>query len=195
MNNFFLEGDKFIGKSTLLREVIMATGKSVSGFYVNRRINDQGHIVGFELRAAKEWGQQTPDMTPIADHCFIHTEKGRRTRNLQVFETFGKALLKEAKNDTADIILLDEIGGIELLSSPFKVELLTLIQQPKKILGVFKSEENYHKQKKYTLEKLEIGQQRVMLRQEILKENGQILKLNEHNYSIVKNQLLKFLME
>lgn len=193
MKNLFLEGDKFIGKSTLLKEVILATGRSVSGFYVERRINNLGQIVGFELRSAKEWLQQNPDRTPIDDHCFIQTKDGRRTRNLQVFETFGKALLEEAKSRSADIILLDEIGGIELLSKSFTDELLVTIEQPKKIMGVFKSEANYQRQKRHTLEKVEIDQQRMQLRQEIIENDGQILPLTEEIVEESKKRLIEFL--
>ncbi|OTN89975.1 hypothetical protein A5819_002473 [Enterococcus sp. 7E2_DIV0204] len=193
MKNFFLEGDKFVGKSTLLQEVIRATGKSISGFYVKRRIGEQGQIVGFELRAAKELLQKEANLEPIDEHCFIQTENGKRTRNLQVFETWGKFLLEEAKTYSADLILLDEIGGIELLSQSFTNELLTMIQQPQKIVGVFKSDVNYQRQKKHTIEKLEIGRQRAQLKQTILKNEGQILALNEHNFAEIKMQLSEFL--
>lgn len=193
MKNFFLEGDKFVGKSTLLQEAIRAAGKSISGFYVKRRIDEQGQIVGFELRAAKELLQKEANLEPIDEHCFIQTENGKRTRNLQVFETWGKFLLEEAKTNSADLILLDEIGGIELLSQSFTNELLTTIQQPQKIVGVFKSDVNYQRQKKHTIEKLEIGRQRAQLKQTILKNEGQILALNEYNFAEIKKQLSEFL--
>lgn len=193
MKNFFLEGDKFVGKSTLLKETILATNVSISGFYVERRINEQGKIVGFELRAAKEWRQENPNTDSIDEHCFIQTEHGKRTRNLKVFETYGKKLLDEAKKGTADIILLDEIGGIELLSQPFMTELLTVIQQPKKILGVYKSEANYQRQKQHTLERLEVDRQRKELKQTIITNGGQIVALNKHNSKDIKKQLINFL--
>lgn len=193
MKNFFLEGDKFVGKSTLLQEVIRAAGKSISGFYVKRRMDEQGQIVGFELRAAKELLQKEANLEPIDEHCFIQTESGKRIRNLQVFETWGMALLEEAKTNPTDFILLDEIGGIELLSQKFTNELLTTLQQPQKIVGVFKSDINYQRQKKHTVEALEIGRQRAQLKQTILKNEGQILALNEHNFAEIKKQLSEFL--
>lgn len=193
MKNFFLEGDKFVGKSTLLQEVIRAAGKSISGFYVKRRMDEQGQIVGFELRAAKELLQKEANLEPIDEHCFIQTESGKRIRNLQVFETWGMALLEEAKTNPTDFILLDEIGGIELLSQKFTNELLTTLQQPQKIVEVFKSDINYQRQKKHTVEALEIGRQRAQLKQTILKNEGQILALNEHNFAEIKKQLSEFL--
>ena len=193
MKNFFLEGDKFVGKSTLLQEIIRDVEKSISGFYVKRRMDEQGQIVGFELRAAKELLQKEANLETIDEHCFIQTENGKRIRNLQVFETWGKALLEEVKTNPTDFILLDEIGGIELLSQKFTNELLTTLQQPQKIVGVFKSDINYQRQKQHTVETLEIERQRAQLKQTILKNEGQILALNEHNFAEIKKQLSEFL--
>ncbi|ALS01126.1 hypothetical protein ATZ33_07015 [Enterococcus silesiacus] len=193
MTKFFLEGDKLIGKSTLLKEVILAGNFSVSGFYVKRQINDQGEIVGFELREAKELLEDQPDLQEVPEHCFIQTENGKRTRNLKVFETFGLELLKEAQLSAAEIILLDEIGGVELLAKSFREALLAVMRQPKKIIGVFKSEANYQRQKQQMREKLEIDWQRVALKQEICKDKGQIVTLNGNNFQVVQKQLSGFL--
>ncbi|EOH98845.1 hypothetical protein UAY_02114 [Enterococcus moraviensis ATCC BAA-383] len=191
MNNFFLEGNKFIGKSTLLREAIRATNSSVSGFYVERNVNSKGQIIGFELRDAKELIQEKPNKTPNLDHLFIQTKNGKQTRNLNVFDTFGKRLVEEAKNSQADVILLDEIGGIELLSKPFTTALSLLIQQPRKVIGVYKSESNYQKQ--HMRQSFEVEHQRKVLRQTILKDEGQLVALNRENYFSVKKQLIEFL--
>ncbi|MGX7263081.1 nucleoside-triphosphatase [Enterococcus crotali] len=193
MTKLFLEGDKFIGKSTLLKKIVTDANLSISGFYVRRRLNDQGQIVGFELRAAKELLEDKSSLKDVPDYCFIQTENGKRTWNLNVFETFGLELLKEAKAGVAEIILLDEIGGIELLAKNFTQELLTVMQYPKKILGVFKSEANYQRQKQHTREKLEVGKQRAILRREICKDKGQIVMLNNDNFQLVEKQLVDFL--
>lgn len=193
MTKFFLEGDKFIGKSTLLKEMIVEANLSIGGFYVRRSIDEQGQIVGFELRAAKELLEDKSTLKEVPDHCFIQTENGKRTRNLKVFETFGLDLLREAKTGVAEIILLDEVGGVELLAKNFTQELLTVMQYPRKILGVFKSEVNYQRQKQHTKDQLEVGQQRAIVRQEICKNKGQIVTLNNDNFQLVQKQLIDFL--
>ncbi|WP_430606469.1 hypothetical protein IGJ55_002161 [Enterococcus sp. AZ170] len=192
MNSLFLEGNKFIGKSTLLQKVLRLTCSSVNGFYVNRIINDGGQIIAFELRAAKELLQQKAEMKTITEHCFIQTREGKRIRNLFVFETFGIELLKEIKKVPADVVLLDEIGGIELLSEPFLAELLAVVRHSNKIVGVFKSERNYQHQKQLTIEKLEVNEQRVLLKREIYRNQGQLVELKENNLHLIKKRISRF---
>lgn len=192
MEKIFLEGDSFIGKSTLLRKCLEKEDISVAGFYVERRLNSMKEIIGFELKNVKElmWKKTS---FPIDSNCFIWSEKGKKIRRLEVFETFGVQLLEEAINSSTDIILLDEIGGIELLSARFYQNLLALIQQPRKIIGVYKSENNYQRQKKMAVEKFNIDVQREHLRNQICQNKGKIVELTEENSVYVENMLSQIL--
>ncbi|MCA5011895.1 MULTISPECIES: nucleoside-triphosphatase [unclassified Enterococcus] len=194
MRHFFLQGDKFIGKSTMLQKVLQEMAIPVGGFYVERRWDALGNITGFELRAAMELSTSVKLSQSNEDHYFIYTKDGKRYHNLTVFEEFGCELLRKARR-SEQVILLDEIGGIELLSDKFTKELLTTIQRSKKILGVFKSEKNYQNQKQHTLEKLEISHQRELLKQEIIKANGKIMSLTRENQHSLEAKLRLFLKE
>lgn len=195
MKNFFLEGEKFVGKSTLIQTELREAQVSIGGFYVKRRQNESGQIMGFELRAAKELMQNSTAYGSIDEHCFIQTIDGKKLWNIGVFETFGQKLLREAMSNDVEIILLDEIGGIELLSKPFVQELLTVMRQSKKIVGVFKSEENYQTQKKQASEPLEIDRQREQLKHAILNNGGQLLTLDQQNKALIERQFMTFLKE
>jgi nucleoside-triphosphatase THEP1 len=46
MKQLFLEGDKFIGKSTLLQTILKEMALPVSGFYVERRRDEQKKSLG-----------------------------------------------------------------------------------------------------------------------------------------------------
>ncbi|MBP2097934.1 nucleoside-triphosphatase [Enterococcus rivorum] len=195
MEKFFFEGDKFIGKSTLLKKCLRYSDYSISGFYVDRLLNEKAEITGFVLRDAKalfktEFGQED-----CKEHCFLKIENGQRIRNLAVFEHFGTQLLQEAQSNKSEIVLLDEIGGMELLIPNFTGELMELMTQRRKILGVFKSDKNYQRQRRNSLEKLNINDQRQKLREQIYLHNGDILELTEKNRNQCEKKLQDFLMQ
>jgi nucleoside-triphosphatase len=127
-----------------------------------------------------------------ADHCFIQMKQGKRSRNLTVFESYGCSLLQEARR-SKKVILLDEIGGVELLSKSFMKELYLTLNQPQKIIGVCKSDKNYQRQKQHTLESLDIDQQRETLKEAINAADGQIRTLTEQNHQMVEAELRHFL--
>ncbi|MFD1899319.1 nucleoside-triphosphatase [Enterococcus termitis] len=191
MKQLFLEGDKFIGKSTLLQTVLKEMALPVSGFYVERRRDEQKRIIGFELKPASEL-LLSEKSSAVADHCFIQMKQGKRSRNLTVFETYGCSLLQEARR-SKQVILLDEIGGVELLSKSFMKELYLTLNQPQKIIGVFKSDKNYQRQKQHTLESLDIDEQRETLKEAINVADGQIRTLTEQNHQMVEAELRHFL--
>lgn len=193
MKKLFLEGDRFVGKSTLLKKYLMYLPLSVEGFYVERRFDETGRITGFELRDAQEMKSENI-APPNNAHCFIWNEDGKRTRHLEVFEQFGVSLLNRALQSSADIILLDEIGGIELLSDVFSKQLFSLLKQSKRIVGVYKSEKNYQHQKQNTLGEVTIDQQRKKLEKIILQNDGEIVKLTQENKYEIDRLLFEYFM-
>ena len=192
MKNFFLEGDKFVGKSTLIQQVIKDMKIPVDGFYVNRMINEQQEIVGFELRSASELSLVQNEISERKEHCFIVNKNGEKRRDLTVFDGFGRKLLSKA-SISENIILLDEIGGVELLSDSFAEDLYQIFKLPKKIIGVFKSEKNYQNQKLHTSKKLEITQKREHLKKVILESDGEIMTLTQKNRQLIQEKLRYFL--
>lgn len=192
---FFLEGDKFIGKSMLLRESLRNFGYSIGGFYVDRLKDETDEIVGFVLKDAKELFNPEKTDEIIKEHCFLRMDNGKRRRNLAVFEHFGKQLLRDASHSQSDIILLDEIGGIELLVPSFTAELMKLTAQPRKILGVFKSDKNYQRQRQNSQKKLDIAEQREKLRTQICLNNGEIIELTEENRTQCEKKVQDFLRQ
>lgn len=193
MEKLFLEGDRFVGKSTLLKKHLKRLSLSVEGFYVERRIDKTNRVIGFELRDAQEIksGYVAP---PNDAHCFIWNNHGKRMRRLEVFEQFGIELLDKAMKSSADIILLDEIGGIELLSDSFSQQLFSLLRQSRRIIGVYKSKTNYQCQKQNVLGKITIDQQRKELEKIILQNDCEIVKLTQGNMYEIDKLLCGYLM-
>ncbi len=140
---FFLEGPKLIGKSTLLREQLLKTDYRVGGFYVQRLLSENDQVMGFQLRSAESLLLKTSSYEWTEEACFLRRVNGQMVPDLKVFETVGRHLLEQAVNQSFDVILLDEIGGLELQVPDFYRPLLQLLNSSQKIIGVYKSFENY----------------------------------------------------
>lgn len=190
MATFFLQGEKFIGKSTLLQEALKEH-KNLTGFYVERIIDETGEILAFELRDAREIVDKSFKQIKTINQFIV--KKPQPARNLEVFENFGCQLLEQARKASGPI-LLDEIGGIELLAPEFTKSLMTLLKENRPILGVLKSEDNYQNQKKNSKQPLNIDVERELLQNEILKY-GQVRTLDRMIYQEIKSKLQRFLAE
>ena len=193
MKTVFLEGDKGIGKSTLWQQLLKELHLSVNGFYVRRIVDEEKKMTAYELKAASELSSVNSRLSVKKEHIFIENREGKQRRNLTVFAGFGCQLLDDACASNK-IILLDEIGGVELLAESFVERLSEVFNQPQKIIGVFKSEKNYQHQKLHALNKLEIDHQRNQLKQAILHSDGKLITLTEQNYQTVENELRDFLI-
>lgn len=190
--NFFLEGDSFIGKTKLIREVLVEQQVSCGGFFVRRHFAEDNSVLGFELCEA-EAILANEIKSPDPSHCFIWREEDGWKKNPAVFEAYGCLLLSQAKNSSSSFFLFDEIGGIELLSVCFFTRLKSLLQQDKKNIGVFKSEHNFARQKRNQRNLEELDSLRMDLRRTICDEHGQIVVLTSENQEEVRNQLSVFL--
>lgn len=157
----FLEGPKMLGKSTLLREQLLIGDYHVGGFYVQRLLSETDEVMGFQLRAANLLLPLTSSYHWSEDHCFLRRKDGQMVADLAVFEEFGQQLLEQALNQSYDVVLLDEIGGLELQVKGFYRSLTQLLKSTKKIVGVYKSAENY--QELAHQQQLQIAPQRFQL--------------------------------
>lgn len=157
----FLEGPKMIGKSTLLRQQLLIGNYHVGGFYVQRLLSETDEVMGFQLRAVNLLLPLTSSYHWSEDHCFLRRKDGQMVADLAVFEEFGQQLLEQALNQSYDVVLLDEIGGLELQVKGFYRSLTQLLKSTKKIVGVYKSAENY--QELAHQQQLQIAPQRFQL--------------------------------
>ena len=128
MKNLFLTGPIGSGKSTSIATALGEHLKKAGGFLTIRQRDDPGRAVAY-------WLQQPDggDSQRIIDYS-----AKPYTMHLEVFESFGIQLLQEAKQ--YDYVILDEIGGFELLSDSFLAALMELLQSDTPCIGVMKGE-------------------------------------------------------
>ncbi|MDY6989638.1 MAG: NTPase [Thermodesulfobacteriota bacterium] len=133
MNNVLLEGEPGIGKTTLLRKI--AEGIShlgIGGFYT-QEIREKGRRVGFRIETfSGESG--------ILSHARFKAgpRVGRYRVDVPGFERIGVAGLERTVSEST-VILIDEIGKMELFSKRFKEIVNHCLDSEKPVLATVMS--------------------------------------------------------
>ncbi len=137
MMRLFVTGPSRTGKTALLLSALAPYQTNLSGYYVTRHMQN-GRVMAYALCEASI-GEFKPDAVynGEVEHAFLTWEGNGRAKDLAVFDGFGTMLLKRAVG--TKLALLDEIGGIEMLSDAFYEALCALLQSKTPCVGVFKS--------------------------------------------------------
>ena len=180
----FLQGRSGVGKSRLLRETLDPYTEAVAGFTVQRLTQD-GEPVGF--RAATIEGRFPPgeaEYDPGMTGVFIFQKR----QNVPALEEAILRVEEESRKSRSKLVLLDEIGGIELVSNVFMDTLNRLLSGGKPCCGVFKSHENLA----HTASILKLGEEYSSRSKTLaarLEEAGELLTVTEQNYAELRDYL------
>ncbi len=111
--NVLLTGRPGIGKTTLIKRLVEATTLSKGGFYTEE-VREKGQRVGFSLTTLD--GKKS-----LLAHINIKSpyRVGRYSVDIDTFETIGVESIRKALS-TNELIIIDEIGRMELFSSKFR---------------------------------------------------------------------------
>ncbi len=125
---YLLSGAPGVGKTTIIRQVIAMVKERAGGFYTSE-IRSQGVRQGFEIITLD--GPRA-----ILAHVDIRSpyrvsKYGVDTNNL---DKVGVAALRRAIQE-CDIVVIDEIGKMELFSLAFREAVLEALESGKKLLG------------------------------------------------------------
>ncbi|HJX69539.1 MAG TPA: NTPase [Dehalococcoidia bacterium] len=125
---YLLSGAPGVGKTTIIKQAIDTVKEKTGGFYT-REIRSHGVRQGFEIVTLD--GQSA-----ILAHINIHSpyrvsKYGVDTENL---DKIGVSALRRAIQE-CDIVVIDEIGKMELFSLAFREAVLEAIGSGKRLLG------------------------------------------------------------
>lgn len=137
MKHFFLEGPIQEGKSTLIRKMIKNHLAEIGGFSSQRLLNHSGKTVGFRIAPASEAIDLTRQYSPALSDVFLYFDGKKTNMKSEVFADTAIKYLRESKGKK--LILLDEIGGVELLVPEFRQALYNALEETP-CIGVLKLE-------------------------------------------------------
>lgn len=121
----FLTGPIGCGKSTAISQALGDAVCRGGGFFTRRRLDEQGRLTGFIL--------ESPDGTR-KESFLDFTGEGPRM-NSGAFSGLGRELLADT---SASFLILDEIGGMELLCPAFMEALEDAFARGIPCIGVMK---------------------------------------------------------
>jgi len=124
--NILLAGDPGVGKSTLIVKLTKRFGNyAITGFYTEE-VREEGKRVGF--RAVTLNGSSA-----IFAHQSYHTEPGHRLGKYGVRPEILESLVLphlDVSRKRAQLVFVDEIARMELISDPFKEAVTKVLDSP-----------------------------------------------------------------
>ncbi len=135
IKNIFVTGKPGCGKTTLIKEISKKLNSKIFGFYTEE-IREKEKRVGFKIKTLdKKEG--------ILAHIKIKSkyQVGKYRVNLKDLEEIGVKALEKAIKEKK-IVLIDEIGKMELFSEKFKKAVLKALNSENKVLGTIMLKRN-----------------------------------------------------
>ncbi|MDZ7264653.1 MAG: nucleoside-triphosphatase [candidate division KSB1 bacterium] len=129
--NIFLTGALHSGKSTIINQVLQRmTGWNIGGFRT-RPVFESAQKCGFVLQSFDG-----------LEECFAHTEMKSSAQfdiyhyDSRKFDDLGATILQRALTDS-DLIVMDEIGMMEMQAKQFQQMICRCLDAPVRVLGAF----------------------------------------------------------
>lgn len=140
--HLFLQGSSGTGKSTLLQRALAPHWQTVAGFWVQRLLDGQ-ESAGFRVVpvTAGPPGPLTAPYRPGLPGVFLLHQR----QDVSVLEQVMMRTVQDSKAPRCRLVLLDEIGGMELASPVFSELLVQVLSGALPCVGVFKSRGNFQR--------------------------------------------------
>jgi len=125
---YLLSGEPGSGKTTIIKEVLSKVNKSAGGFYTEE-IRSQGVRHGFKIITLD--GKEA-----VLSHVSVHSPHRVSKYGIDPdnMDKVAVPALKQAIR-SKDIIVIDEIGKMELFSASFKNAVIEALESKNKVLG------------------------------------------------------------
>jgi len=165
--NLFVTGTPGVGKTTLIKECVLPFRESVGGFFTEE-IRENRERRGFLLKT-------------FSGESGILAEKGRKGKfkvnkygvDINVLDDLGVAALQVAEKEKA-VVVVDEIGTMEMLSQKFCAAIAQLLKGSKPVLATIRQ-----KAEPFTSQIKKMGETK-------------LISLNRDNFPVVKNEVRRW---
>ena len=140
MKNIFITGKPGCGKTTLIKEITKEIKFPFFGF-LTEEIREKGKRKGFKILDFQ--GKEGI----LAQKGRGKYQLGKYKVNVELFEKIGVSAILKGLKAKAPLIVIDEIGKMELFSQKFKKTLLLALNSPSKVLATLKLNPDFFTQK------------------------------------------------
>ncbi|WP_411678534.1 nucleoside-triphosphatase [Caproicibacter sp.] len=186
--HLLLEGASGVGKTTLILHTLGSFRRRAGGFVTQRMADESGFTKGFCLTPAGRAESAVIPYRPEQPGVFLL----RGVDGANAFAKAGFRLLEQPER--FPFLLLDEIGGIELLNPAAFFHLGELFFKTTPILSVLKSVENCERMIENGGAPGEMLQENLLFRK-MLAENPEVelLSMNRENRDLVKEKIVELI--
>lgn len=168
---FLLTGEPRMGKTTLIKQLIDAIGPDLCGGFYTEEITNSSDRVGFKCVSVSGESVEIAHVESPSS-----TRIGRYGMDVEAFEDFAVNLLEDALS-SKKIIVIDEIGFMQMLSASFQKIVQEIICDHRIVLGTIPIESHPEIDK-------------IKYQQEV-----SIISLNEFNRDTISETLLKDILQ
>ena len=133
-NNILISGYPGVGKTTLINKISKRSNCKIGGFYTHEK-KESGKRTGFYIT---DFNGNQMVMADVNLDFPYHV--GKYGVNVKAFEKIGIPALKNADKN-ADLIVIDEIGKMEMFSSKFCDMLEKIFDSSKPVLATIKEKD------------------------------------------------------
>ena len=145
MKNILLSGPPRVGKTTLILKIVKKLKElksvKVAGFNTSEILKDKARV-GFKITSLDG------DEATMA-HLNIDSEfkVGKYKVDIEALEDVGANALIKGKAVNADILIIDEIGKMELFSDLMQLSIADALDSTKRVLGTILEAHHYFTEK------------------------------------------------
>jgi len=129
IKNILITGNAGVGKTTLIQSIISKLNVSAGGFYTAEVRDENGKRWGFKIISLD--GQES---VLASVEIISHHKVGKYGVDVAAMDRVGVPAVRSALNDS-EIIVIDEIGRMELASKQFRNVIAQALDSPKPVLG------------------------------------------------------------
>ncbi|GAB6030110.1 hypothetical protein CHUAL_005789 [Chamberlinius hualienensis] len=139
----FITGNVSIGKTTLVKTVVTALKREKVPFhgFITEEVRRNGHRVGFDAILVssddlKGNEVERVSLAKVADEAHsVGPRVGKYVVDINSFESLmGTALHQKAAGGHKSVIVIDEIGKMELFSQRFKDDVHSILSNPNAVV-------------------------------------------------------------